>query len=100
MWQFPKWPGLEPGHAAFQLPGPTLAAPGAENRVGGGAEGGGGFSGRGGGEVWGTCWQGPAMFSEAQTSGSITQCDGEKCLMLMKASSVSLQLDDTPKRIM
>lgn len=29
---------------------------------------------RGGG---GTYWQGPAMFSEAQSSGSITQCDEE-----------------------
>lgn len=37
----------------------------------------------------GACWQRPAMFSEAQTSGSIVQYDGEKCLLLMKASSVS-----------
>lgn len=37
----------------------------------------------------GNYWQGPAMFSEAQTSGSIAQYDGEKCLLLMKASSVS-----------
>lgn len=41
---------------------------------------------RGGG---GTYWQGPAMFSEAQSSGSIAQYDAEKCLLLMKASSVS-----------
>lgn len=41
--------------------------------------------GRGGG----TYWQGPAMFSEAQSSGSITQYDAEKCRLLMKASSVS-----------
>lgn len=29
------------------------------------------------------------MFSEAQSSGSIAQYDAEKCLLLMKASSVS-----------
>lgn len=32
----------------------------------------------GGCRVGDTYWQGPAMFSEAQSSGSITQCDEEK----------------------
>lgn len=76
VWRFPKWPGLETSHtacAAFQQSGPALRL---EER--------GGECGRGG-----TYWQGPAMFSEAQTSGSIAQYDGEKCLLLMKASSVS-----------
>lgn len=45
----------------------------------------------------GAYWQGPAMFSEAQTSGSIAQYDGEKCLLLMKASSVS-QIGLQPER--
>lgn len=76
VWRFPKWPGLEKGHtacAAFQQSGPALAALGGEGVGAGG----------------GAYWQGPAMFSEAQTSGSIAQYDGEKCLLLMKASSVS-----------
>lgn len=74
VWRFPKWPGLETSHtacAAFQQSGPALRL---EER---------------GGEWGGAYWQGPAMFSEAQTSGSIAQYDGEKCLLLMKASSVS-----------
>lgn len=84
VWRFPKWPGLEKCHtacAAFQQTGPALAAPG----MGRGREGG------------VTCWQGSAMFSEAQISGSIAQYDGEKCLLLMKASSVS-PIGPQPKR--
>lgn len=67
VWQFPKWPCSERGHngcAGFQQSGPTLAG-----KPWGGMEG----------VRWGgTYWQGPAMFSEAQSSGSITQCDEEK----------------------
>lgn len=59
----------------FSSSGPALAA-----------LGGGRWSGIGWGETY---WQAYAMFSEAQTSGSIAQYDGEKCLLLMKASSVS-----------
>lgn len=62
---FQSGQALEGGHtacAAFQQSGPALA--------GEGLGGGGGGSGC-------TYWQGLAMFSEAQSSGSIAQYDAE-----------------------
>ena len=58
-------------------------------------EGGGGWRVGEGGGGGGECWQDSAMFSEAWSSGSITGCDGEKCLPLMKDSSVSHSLSLT-----
>lgn len=76
VWRFPKWPRVWRRATLAGLPLSDLAPLWLQ---GGGGE----AVGRG------TCWQGRAMFSEAQTSGSIAQYDGEKCLLLMKASSVS-----------